>query len=76
MHSGTHLSLPEVSVTMEAHEADKAARRDATFCLETSRVFCFHFNEAYNRCKLKSRVVLPLNLEVQETSLQTNLLQL
>ena len=39
-------SLPEVSVTIEAHDAERAASRDATFCLERSRVFCFHFSDA------------------------------
>jgi len=40
------LCLPEVSVTIEAHDAERAASRDATFCLERSRVFCFHFSDA------------------------------
>lgn len=38
--------IPDVRVTMEAHDADRAARRDATFCLEWSKVFCFHFRDA------------------------------
>lgn len=44
-------SLPEVSVTIEAHDAERAASRDATFCLERSRVFCFHFSDAWKHPK-------------------------
>ena len=46
-HSARHqYVIPEVRVTIEAHEAERAASLDATFCRERSSVFCFHFSEA------------------------------
>ena len=40
---------PDVRVTMDAHDADSAARRDATVNREMSNVFCFHCSDAWHR---------------------------
>ena len=43
----THFNfIPEVRVTIEAHDAESAASREATFWRDTSSVFCFHLRAA------------------------------
>ena len=38
-------TVPDVKVTIDAVDADRAARRLETFCLLASKLFCFHFND-------------------------------